>query len=274
MCSINGVFWLSVNGKRPDGLLMVSNVTDRAKRPVPSLQTSIEADLVYPLLRGLDVQAWSAKPELSVLVTHEQGMRLKAIPVDDMQRKYPKAWSYLQHFEKELRTSGSFKRFFNADSPFYSIFDIGDYSFSTHKLVVREIAGGLTCAVAGSHKGKPIIPDHKLILVPFEDETEAHFLCGLLNSSPARLFVDSYVITTQFSPHLFENLAIPDFDSHNKIHRRLAVLSKEAHDATSRGEMGDVARITDEIDHLAATTWNLSDEEMRDVKFSIADNKR
>ncbi len=273
MCSINGVFWLSVHGERPNGLLMASNVTDRAKRPVPTFQTSLEAELVYPLLRGMDVQAWSVKPELSVLLTHEHGMRLKAIPVEEMQSKYPKAWSYLQHFEKELRTSGSFKRYFNVDSPFYSIFDIGDYTFAPHKLVIREIAGGLTCAVAGSQDGKTIIPDHKLILVPFEVEKEAHFVCALLNSSPARLFVESYVINTQFSPHLFEKLAIPDYDAHNKIHRRLSELSKEAHEALRDNETADVARITDEIDQLAAASWDLSDEEIRDVKFSIAENK-
>lgn len=273
MCSINGVFWLSVHGERPNGLLMASNVTDRAKRPVPTFQTSLEAELVYPLLRGMDVQAWSVKPELSVLLTHEHGMRLKAIPVEEMQSKYPKAWSYLQHFEKELRTSGSFKRYFNADSPFYSIFDIGDYTFAPHKLVIREIAGGLTCAVAGSQDGKTIIPDHKLILVPFKIEKEAHFVCALLNSLPARLFVESYVINTQFSPHLFEKLAIPDFDTHNKVHRRLAELSKEAHDAVRHNGTADVAHISDEIDHLSAAVWDLSDEEIRDVKFSIAENK-
>jgi len=273
MCSINGVFWIAINGKRPDGLVMASNVTDRAKRPVPSLQTSIEGELVYPLLRGMDVQTWSATPELSVLLTHQPGMRLKAIPVDEMQRKYPKAWSYLQRFEKELRTSGSFRRYFKADAPFYSIFDIGDYTFAPHKVVIREIAGGLTCAVAGVQSGKPIIPDHKLVLVPFEDESEAHYVCALLNSSPARLFVDSYVINTQFSPALFEKLAVPDFDGHDKLHRRLSVLSKSAHDATRTHEAAELARITDEIDHLAATVWKLSDDELRDVKSSIADNQ-
>ena len=271
-CSMNGVFWLAVNGKRPGGLLMVSNVTERAKRSVPSIQAAIESELVYPLLRGMDVQAWSVKPELSVLLTHEEGMRLKAIPVEEMQRKFVKAWGYLHRFEDDLRKSGIIKRYFKSDSPFYSIFNIGDYTFAPYKVVIREIAGGLTCAVAGEHEGRPIIPDHKLVMVGFEREVEAHYVCALLNSSPARLFVDSYVINTQFSPHLFEKLALPDFDAQNRSHLRLSKLSKQAHEATAHHEKAELKGIVEEIEQLAARTWKLTDDELADVRSSLAEN--
>jgi methylase of polypeptide subunit release factors len=271
-CSMNGVFWLKVNGKTPGGLLMVSNVTERAKRSVPSIQSAIEPELVYPLLRGMDVQTWSVKPELSVLLTHEQGMKLKAIPVEEMQRKFIKAWGYLHRFEGDLRKSGIIKRYFKSDAPFYSIFNIGDYTFAPYKVVIREIAGGLTCAVAGEHQGKPIIPDHKLVMVGFERELEAHYVCALLNSSPARLFVNSYVITTQFSPHLFEKLAIPEFDPRNKSHLRLSKLSKDAHDATARHQEPELKSIVEEIEELAATAWKLTDDELADVRSSLSEN--
>lgn len=270
-CSINGVFWLAVNGQRPEGLLMVSNVTERAKRSVPSTQAVVEEELVYPLLRGLDAQMWSATPELSVLLTHEEGMRLNAVPVKDMQSRFPKAWSYLHRFEDPLRKSGIIKRYFRSDSPFYSIFNIGDYTFARHKVVIREISGGLTCAVAGEHEGKPIIPDHKLVLVALDNANEAHFLCAVLNSSPARLFVESYVISTQFSPHLFRKLAVPEFNAHNKLHVELASLSKRAHKATRQNSQDELAQIAGAIDEIAATLWNLSSDELDDVKRSLSD---
>ncbi len=270
-CSINGVFWLAVNGKRPGGLLMVSNVTERAKRSVPETQAAIEEELVYPLLRGMDVQVWSATPELAVLLTHEEGMRLKAIPEADMQHRFPKAWGYLRRFEDALRKSGIMRRYFKSDSPFYSIFNIGDYTFARYKVVIREIAGGLTCAVVGEHEGKPVIPDHKLVMVAFSSANEAHFVCALLNSSPARLFVESYVITTQFSSHLFEKLAIPEFDARNKLHLKLAELSKEAHKAVRKGDQAELEQIADQIDDIAARLWNLSGEELDDVRRSLAD---
>ncbi len=273
-CSMNGVFWLSVNGKRPGGLLMVSNVTERAKRSVPSIQAAIESELVYPLLRGMDVQKWSVNPQLSVLLTHEEGMRLKAIPIEEMQRRFIKTWGYLHKFEADLRKSGIIKRYFKADSPFYSIFNIGDYTFTPYKVVIREIAGGLTCAVAGEHEGKPIIPDHKLVIVGLKKEAEAHYVCALLNSSPARLFVESYTINTQFSPHLFEKLAIPDFDAQNKVHTGLSKLSKQAHDATDHDQQAELTRIGEEIDELACKTWNLKDDELADVKSSLLENEQ
>jgi hypothetical protein len=39
---INGVYWLEIVGQRPDGLVVVRNITEGAKREVQSVQTAIE----------------------------------------------------------------------------------------------------------------------------------------------------------------------------------------------------------------------------------------
>jgi hypothetical protein len=268
-CSVNGVFWLSVQARRPGGLLIVGNVTEHAKKSVKSTQAALEETLVYPLIRGADVDRWSGCSELSVLLTHQEGMRLKAIPEAVMQKDYPKAWGYLVQFEKVLRKSGIFRRYFKPTAPFYSIFNIGDYTFSPYKVVVREIAGSLTAAVIGSKDGKPCIPDHKLVMVDCAKQVEAHYICGVLNSAPARLLVGSYVIETQFSTHIFSLLVVPTFDSRNKIHLRLAELSEEAHKAVAKGETEEVRRIEEDIDRWAAKLWGLTDEELAEIKRSL-----
>jgi methylase of polypeptide subunit release factors len=98
-CSANAVFWIEPVGARPGGALLVTNVTENAKRKVDSVQAAVEEELVYPLLRGKDVNRWVASPKISVIMTHKPGMRLKAIPEVEMQRDYPKTWSYLKRFE-------------------------------------------------------------------------------------------------------------------------------------------------------------------------------
>lgn len=111
----NAVFWVEIIGERPGGVQIISNITDRAKRKVESTQAAIESEIVFPLLRGANVQRWKAVPEASIILTHKKGMRLKAIPEKEMQAGFPKAWSYLKRFEPVLRKRAAFKRYFKRD---------------------------------------------------------------------------------------------------------------------------------------------------------------
>jgi len=154
----NGVFWMEITGQRPGGLVMIANATENIKRDVPDTQAALETELLYPLLRGRDVQRWSASPSLSILLTHLNGDRLKAIPVETMQRDFPRTYSYLVKFKDLLVKRAAFKRYFKIESPFYSIFNIGDYTFGPWKVVWREQSAGLMAAVVGPHDKRPVVP--------------------------------------------------------------------------------------------------------------------
>lgn len=267
--SANGVFWMNIMGKRPDGTIIATNVNEDAKIKVTSTQFAVEPELVYPLLRGRDVARWKGSPSLHILLTHKEGMRLNAIPETDMQKVYPKAWRYLATHQSILRKTGIFQRFFRPESPFYSMFNIGDYTFSKFKLVMREIASGVTCAVVDKQDGKVVVPDHKLILIDTSTAAEAHYLCAVMNSAPSRAFVGSYCIETQFSAHVLTLMAIPQFKKNIDEHVVLADLSVRAHKATKNGDDQAVQRIELEIDLAAAKLWGLSDEELAEIKRSL-----
>jgi len=265
----NGVFWLEVIGERPGGLLMIGNVTENTRKKVSRTQAAVERDLVFPLLRGAEVSRWLARPSLSILLTHEEGERLKAIPETRMQRDFLKTFFYLQRFEKMLKDRPAFKRYFKADAPFYSIFGIGDYTFALWKVVWREQASGLTAAVVGTKNRRPIVPDHKLMMVEAGSEAEAHFLCAALNSAPARLAVKAYAIEIQMGPHILENIGVPKFSSENNTHRRLAELSEGAHKAAAKSDEAEVKRLEEQVDRWAARLWGLTDEELAEIKRSL-----
>jgi len=127
---LNGVYWLEIVGKRPDGLIVMSNLTEGAKRKIENIQAAIEPDLLYPLLRGRDVHRWQAEPQASILITHEQGMGLKAIPEPEMAVRLPKTYAYLKHFDEILRTRSGYRRYFRNTDPFYSMYNVGDYTFA------------------------------------------------------------------------------------------------------------------------------------------------
>lgn len=257
--SAQGVFWLKVHEERcsPE-TVCVTNVTETGKIAIAPTQAVIEDALLYPLLRGRDVSRWHAAPVLSILLTHEPGQKLRAIPESDMAARFPNAWSYLSRYRAVLEHTGIFKRFFKPTDPFYSMFNIGDYTFAAHKVVIREIAGSLTAAVIGNHAGRAVIPDHKLLLVDTGTSAEAHYLCAVLNSIPARRFVAAYSISTQFSAHLFENLRMSRFDANNVLHSQLAAHSSAAHAAAVFGDTAALAHSEGEINRLATLYWALS----------------
>ena len=94
--------------------------------------------------------------------------------------------------------------------PFYSMFNVGDYTFAPWKVVWRYVASDFIVAVVGpASDEKPVVPNEKLMLVPVEDDNEAFYLCGVLNSSPIRFAVQSFFVQTQIAPHVIHKLCIP-----------------------------------------------------------------
>jgi len=269
---LNAVFWVEVIGSRPGGSLIISNVLKGAKKKVEKVQAAIESELIYPLLKGADVHRWNANPALSIILTHEYGQRLNALPESRMQKVFPKAYSYFKRFEKQLRKRSGFRRYFSEEAPFYSIFNIGDYTFAPWKVVWRRVANELDAAVVGclteEGKSKPIVPAETLILVEFDNQKEAHYLCAMINSSPARLTIRNYIVLHP-DPHVLTNINVPQFAKGNQTHARLADLSLAAHKAAAKDDTAEVKRIEEEIDRVAARLWGLSEDDMTEIKHSL-----
>jgi hypothetical protein len=88
---LNGVYWVRILEQRPDGKAFIENLHDIGKKKVERIQRTIEADLIYPLLRGRDVSAWHAEPSIRVLLVQDPKTR-KGIPESHMKRSYPKTF--------------------------------------------------------------------------------------------------------------------------------------------------------------------------------------
>ncbi len=269
----NAVYWVEIIGTRPGGLAIVSNITEGARRKVEATQAAIEADLLYPLLRGRDVSRWKPEPSAHIIMVQDPETR-HGIPVDKMKREAPKAYSYFARFEKLLKGRAAYRRYFTEDDPFWTMFNVGDYTFSPYKVVWREQAASLTAAVVGPLRRRPVIPDHKLMMVGIASKEEAHYLCALLNSAPARLIVASYAVEISMDTHILENIRIPKFTSTNRIHMRLAKLSEAAHGAAAEYQRGELAEIEQEVDRRSRDIWAFGDEELADINGSLIDYQR
>ena len=279
----NAVYWLDILAERPDGLLVVRNVTEGAKRKVEAITTELESDLVHPLLRGRDVKRWYAAPTYRILLTHREGDRLNAIPEKEMQQRYPKTWAYLKRFEKPLRERKSqVVRRLMETGTFYSIFGVGDYTFASWKVVWGRIGNRIESAVVSNMAGKSIIPQETISLVACDNREEAHYIAATINSTPFQFAAYSYSQAggkSFGSPHVLENIRIPRFNPNDAAHSTLSRLSHRAHELAPRAYNGDEAaqvelkQVEADIDRAAARLWGLTDEELREIQASLEELK-
>ena len=266
----NAVYWVEVVGRRPDGLVMVTNITEKAGRQVEQVTLPLEPDLLYPLLRGQDVRRWRAEPSAWIVVPQDPSRPSRAYPEEALQRDYPKTYAYLKRFERELRQRSGFRQILSRrEREFYGLMDIDRYTFAPYKVVWREQASSLMCAVVDERDGTPVVPDHKLMLVDCQFEEEAHFVCACLNSSAAQFLAKSYAINIQMDPHIIERMSLPRFAFDDPTHTRLAELSQEAHRLAAEGETAHLREVEEEIDRWAAKLWGLSERELREIQCSL-----
>jgi len=275
----NAVYWVEIVDERPDGLVVVRNITKGAKRRVEPVVAPLEPDLLYPLLRGRDVQRWRAAPSAYVLMVQDPQKR-RGIDEKELQRRWPYIWAYLKRFEKVLRERAAFRRYFTRKDrsgrtvetgPFYSMFNVGQYTLAPYKVVWRYIASEMTAAAVTETNGKVIVADHRLIMVSTEVPEEAFYLAGILNSAIGRFAVGAYIVETQISTHVLKKICIPRYDPANPLHRRLVALSRRAHELATVEDAEALAAVEREIDEAAAEMWGISAEELEEIRRSLAE---
>jgi hypothetical protein len=257
---LNGVFWIQILDRRPDGAIVIENLAEIGKKDVQAVRASIEPDLVYQLLRGRDIKPWQTSPEAWLLLTQDTEKRI-GWPEAKMKSKWPMTYQYLKQFEEQLRRRSGFIKYFDASrDPFWSMYNIGPYTLAQYKVVWKEVADNLVAAVISEDdSGKTVIPDHTVVFIPFSNEREAHYVCALLGSSLARAVVRFYVVGHP-SPHVMKYINIPEFDPKEDLHNRLAALSLQAHQSSE-----DTDKIQQEIDYCSAMLWNISKGELNAI---------
>jgi hypothetical protein len=245
---LNGAYWIDVLASRTDGTLFIRNLHDAGKIKVERVETTIEPDLVYPLLRGRDVRRWRAAPSVSILLAQDPETRT-GYPESWMRERLPLTYEYLTAFKTQIEARASrVVRDLMAKGAFYSMYAVGPYTIAPWKVVWREQASRMTAAVCGAIAGRPVIPDHKLMLVPVESDAEGHYLCAILNSPAVASLVTAYTTSTSISTHVLDHVRVPRFNPADPLHADLAALGAQA---ARKGSVDDA-----KLDALARRLWN------------------
>jgi len=102
----------------------------------------------------------------------------------------PKTWSYLQrHWALFSKRGSSIYR----GKPRFSIFGVGDYSFSPWKIAISGMYKSLRFVKVGPFQAQPVVFDDTTNFIPCPSEAAATLLLSLLESDEARTFYNAFI---------------------------------------------------------------------------------
>ena len=255
--------------------LVVENVTKGMKKKVKKVKTIIEDFFVYPLLKSRNVRKWRIDGYGYALQMQDP---IKRIGFDEgwIMVNFPRTCSYLKEFEKTLLKRAAYKKFMKSrNAPFFSIYNVGKYTYAPYKVVWNQMGARITACVIStvldSYLGtKFALPEHVLAFIPVKKEDEAHYICSIMNSSITDMILRSIGGGTKSfgTPKVVEDtIKIPKYDKNNELHIKLSYLSKKAHETAQRG--GNTSEIEEEIDDIVSELYGISDESLQTVKKTL-----
>jgi len=262
-----GIFWLEVKQVLSDGNLLISNLSERGRTKIKKIEEKIEPNLVYPAIQGPNIKRWGLDSNFFVLLVNDKDNPMKGYDESRMKSDWPLTFSYLTKFREELLSRTSYKKFhLKSGAPFYSQYNIGNYTFSRYKVVWKRMTTDIVATVISEIKTpfgyKSIISLDTTVIFPVENETEAHYLCAIINSKPVRDFIKSFSSAGRGfgTPSVMEHIGIPKFDSKNELHQKLAEVSKNCHQLKSEGKENEIGKLEGENDELVKKLFGIKNE--------------
>ncbi|MDF1735574.1 MAG: N-6 DNA methylase [Minwuia sp.] len=166
----------------------------------------IEDLCTFPLLKSSDLgNRRITATRLEVIVTQ----RKVGQPTGYIQSDAPLTWRYLESHAAALdgRRSSIYR-----NKPRFSIFGVGDYTFTDWKVAISGFYKRLEFQIVGPIEGKPVVFDDTVYFLSAKSKSEAIFLAELLNSQPCQDFLESMVFWSDKRPITVELLKRVDLE--------------------------------------------------------------
>ncbi|MYG93431.1 MAG: SAM-dependent DNA methyltransferase [Acidimicrobiia bacterium] len=201
----------------------------------------VEADRVYPLLKGSDVNT-GRSPKRYVIVTQ----RSLTDEIKSLQYTAPKLWDYLQtHAERFAARKSSIYR----NRAAFSMFGIGPYTFAPWKVAVSGLHKTPRFQIIGPSKGSPILFDDTSYFLPCKTAPEAAILLSAMTNEATTLLLKSLLFADAKRPVTKKLLQRIDLAA--VLHHNRADIEKEARAVLNKiGQHLQATAITQAVDQL------------------------
>ena len=249
----NGVYWLTVLDVVDENCVRVRNLAQRSKKNVLEVETVIESALLYPLARWKSVGKGALNLDETVILVVQDPIARTGLSRELLQEKYPLTLEYLLQFEELLSSRAAQKRF-QSRGEFYSMYNVGQYTFSDWKCVWRRMDSRIRAAAVGPRSvaglpPRPVFPQETCVFIPAQSEPEALYLSAVMNSSAVNALACSTSCAggkSFGSPNLLSRIPLAQFDANNPVHAQLAALGRLLH------QTPEDESVQKEIDRLTA----------------------
>ncbi len=146
----------------------------------------LEDEYLFPLLKSSDLANGRLQPRRFVLLTQNR----VGDATETIKKVAPKTWRYLLDHSDYLDRRGSSVY---ARRARFSIFGVGDYTFSTAKVAISGLYKCHQFQAIGCAGGKPIVVDDTCYFIPCGSKQEADFFADLLSCETAQRFISALV---------------------------------------------------------------------------------
>lgn len=166
----------------------------------------IEDDIVFPLIKSSMFKAPIIHSfSKYVIVTQKKAREETA----HLQMEVPKTWDYLN---RNIDFFNNRKSSIYRGAPAFSMFGVGDYSYSRYKVGVSGFYKRPLFSVLYSDDGKPVMTDDTSYFICFDNYNMAYVAMLLLNSDKVQGFLTSIAFLDAKRPYTKKVLERIDFD--------------------------------------------------------------
>jgi len=238
------LFLMTVNTSKPikNGKVYVANYQNtRSKHKIAAGEFLLETALLYPLIKGVDIERFHIKQSKFVVpFPYKDGSR-SPIPKSELAKLAPNLMNYFNSNKTnfEAQTTYSDKIIGKKhSSEFYALARVGEYSYGSNFVAFRDntkwqAAVVSTLPTSWDKNGKrPVFQNHAVSISQRLDGTfisndEAHYICAIFNAP----IVAKYLLNSSDSRSfkIRPPINVPPFEHSNPRHQKLVSLSKEAH---------------------------------------------
>lgn len=154
----------------------------------------IERDYLFPILKASDLAGGRHHaPRFFVIVTQ----RRLGEPTAPLEESAPRLWAYLR---KNAEIFASRKSSVFAKGPEFSMFGVGDYSFSDYKVAVAGMYRSPRFRSVGPIDGKPVMVDDTCYFLACRSAGQAALVSSLLNDPVCLKFIGSLLFKDSKRP--------------------------------------------------------------------------
>ena len=223
---------------------------------IPQRGWDFPVQYLYPMVEGPSITPFAYNCGNNYhIIPYDAEDTSEPIPIDELARDNEGLAEYFCNHRELLEKQSDKSKTMHRGSEFYALSKIGIYTFAPYIVAARDNSSFCASIIRpietpwGDIK-QAICVKHTIIISQdindnFITEDESHYINAILNSSIVHAYIHATFKTNGFSLKK-SNLCIPKYDSTNRLHNRLVLLSKYAtlgKNASKRKRVSDLSSL-------------------------------